>query len=415
MKAWFFTEDAYPYLPDADSYESIRVDLPNKHFDPEKGADLYHKYLDLWCQADELGLEIMNNEHHQTATCMVPAAPLMLAVLARETRRARLLILGNPLPNRVQPLRVAEEMAMIDVLSRGRLEVGYVRSVPYEAAAANIMPLRGSERLWEAHDLIMKAWTHHEGPFNWEGRFFHHRQVNIWPRPYQQPHPPVWVTTGSGPSTAPVARNKHVGAVFLAGYPGIRSIFDAYRENYLKFHDAHAPLDRLAYCALVYVGADADAARRGAEQLLWYMTSNKVPLHWRNPPGYFPPRFAAQVIRGGRTSGIQSFTAARLDDQMRRGNVFAGTPDQVYEQIKRFYEFSGGFGHLLMMGQAGFLSFEDTARSMKLFTNEVYPRLKELTAAHDPDEAAAISARAEAPDLGDARDPFGVEFHRKAS
>ena len=155
---------------------------------------------------------------------------------------------------------------------------------------------------------------------------------------------------------------------------------------------------------------------RGAAPSSCYgTTSNKVPLHWRNPPGYFPPRFAAQVIRGGRTSGIQSFTAARLDDQMRRGNVFAGTPDQVYEQIKRFYEFSGGFGHLLMMGQAGFLSFEDTTRSMKLFTNEVYPRLKELTAAHDPDEAAAISARAEAPDLGDARDPFGVEFHRKAS
>ena len=95
------------------------MNLPNKNFDPDTGADLYHMYLDLWCKADELGLEIMNNEHHQTATCMVPAAPLMLSILARETKKARLLILGNPIANRSQPVRVAEEMAMIDVLSRG--------------------------------------------------------------------------------------------------------------------------------------------------------------------------------------------------------------------------------------------------------------------------------------------------------
>ncbi|MDE0058960.1 MAG: LLM class flavin-dependent oxidoreductase, partial [Defluviicoccus sp.] len=85
MKTWFFTEDAYPYLPDPDTYESIRVNLPNKHYDPDIGADLYHRYLDMWNAADEIGLEIMLNEHHQTATCVVPAAPLMLAILARET------------------------------------------------------------------------------------------------------------------------------------------------------------------------------------------------------------------------------------------------------------------------------------------------------------------------------------------
>ena len=127
MKTWFFTEDAYPYLPDADTYESIRVNLPNKHYDPDKGADLYDMYLDLWCAADEIGLEIMLNEHHQTATCVVPAAPILLGILARQTSRARLLILGNPIANRTQPIRVAEEMAMIDVISRGRLECGFVR------------------------------------------------------------------------------------------------------------------------------------------------------------------------------------------------------------------------------------------------------------------------------------------------
>lgn len=410
MKTWFFTEDAYPYLPDAASYESIRVSLPNKHYDPKVGADLYHMYLDLWCAADEIGLEIMLNEHHQTATCVVPAAPLHLAVLSRETKRARLLILGNPIANRNTPVRVAEEMAMVDVLSRGRLECGFVRGVPYEAAPANVIPFRGAERLWEAHDLILKAWTHHEGPFNFEGRFYHMRQVNIWPRPYQQPHPPVWVTIGSAGSGVKVAGHKYVGAVFLAGYQGIRRIFDGYRRGYREAHGADAPLDRLAYCALIYVGDNERRAREGAEKVLWYMTSNKVAPQWNNPPGYHAPEVAARIMRGQR-GGANVPINPTLDDQMKRGNVFAGTPDQVYEQIKTFWEYCGGFGNLLMMGQAGFLSFEDTISSMKLFHDEVYPRLKELTAGYDPERMAAVRAAQpdrEATDLGE----LGLAFVR---
>jgi alkanesulfonate monooxygenase SsuD/methylene tetrahydromethanopterin reductase-like flavin-dependent oxidoreductase (luciferase family) len=375
-----------------------------------KGADLYHMYLDMWCSADELGLEIMNNEHHQTATCVVPAAPLMLSILARETKRARLLILGNPISNRNQPVRVAEEMAMIDVLSHGRLECGFVRSVPFEAAPANIMPFRGTERLWEAHDLILKAWTTHDGPFNFEGRWFHARQVNIWPRPYQQPHPPVWVTVGSAGTAVPVADHGYVGAVFLAGYPRIRPIFDGYRNAYLAAHGTEAPLDRLGYCALMYIGDNEKKAREGAEQVLWYMTSNKVAPQWNNPPGYHPPPIAAQIMKGAR-GGAGIPLQPKLDEQMARGNVFAGTPDQVYEQIKAFWEYSGGFGHLLMMGQAGFLSYDDTIRSMTLFAQEVYPRLKELTAGYDAGAMKELRAATPDKDLADLG-TFASEFVR---
>ena len=133
MKAWHFSETAYHLLP---AGRDLRVrsasSLPNRHYDPAIGADLYHRYLDEWLLAEDEGLDIMLNEHHQTATCVDPAAPLMLAVLARQSHKARLLIFGNPIANRRQPVRVAEEMAMIDVLSRGRLEAGFVRGVPYE-------------------------------------------------------------------------------------------------------------------------------------------------------------------------------------------------------------------------------------------------------------------------------------------
>ena len=140
IKAWHFSETAYPYLPPAETYQSIRVTLPSKYYDPEKGAALWDRYLDEWCIADDEGVEVMLNEHHQTATCVDPAAPLVLAALARLTKKSRLLILGNPIANRRQPVRVAEEMALADVMSRGRVEVGFVRGVPWEVAAANSNP-----------------------------------------------------------------------------------------------------------------------------------------------------------------------------------------------------------------------------------------------------------------------------------
>ena len=115
--------------------------------------------------------------------------------------------------------------------------------------------------------------------------------------------------------------------------------------------------------------------------------------------------------------GIESPTQApkflnpTLDHQMARGNVFAGTPDQVYEQIKAFWEYAGGFGHMLIMGQAGFLSDEDAVKSMKLYSNEVYPRLRELTKNADP---AELWEKSKAMDAKDGVDlgTFGVEFVR---
>ena len=410
MRTYWFTEDAYHNLPPQDDYESIRVNLPNSNFDPERGHELYNWYLDMWCMAESYGLDLMNNEHHQTATCMVPAAPLMMSILARETSKARLLLLGNPIANRRNPVRVAEEMAMIDVISKGRLDCGFVRGVPYEAAPANRTAHRGSQRMWEAHDMIMKAWTTHDGPFNFEGRWFQSRQINIWPRPYQQPAPPVWVTMGGRSSTTPVAQHKHVGAVFLAGYPRIREIFDGYREDYLKIHGEHAPFDRLAYLGLVFVGETEAKAREGAEKLLWYMSANKVPGYWSNPPGYHPPHIAAQIMKGARGGSGVPLTAT-LDDQMARGNVFAGTPDQVYEQIKNFWEYSGGFGNMLMMGQAGFVTHEETETSMKLYANEIFPRLKELEASTTPAEAWEKSKAMEQRD-NVPLDGFALEFVR---
>jgi alkanesulfonate monooxygenase SsuD/methylene tetrahydromethanopterin reductase-like flavin-dependent oxidoreductase (luciferase family) len=382
MRAWHFSENAYPFLPPQEQYESIRVNLPNRNYDPAKGAALYDRFIDEWQIAEEEGVEIMLNEHHQTATCVDPAAPLVLAALARVTSKARLLILGNPIANRHQPVRVAEEMALVDILSHGRLECGFVRGVPYEVLPAMSNPMRMNERHWEALELIVKAWTNHDGPFSHEGRFFHYRQINIWPRPVQQPHPPVWVSTTSASGAARVGANGFTQATFLTGYDGTRAIYESYRRGWRDAgRGPDVPVNRLAYAALVYVADSEAKAHAGAEKLLWYLNANKVPAHFQQPPGY--AGLAAEVAMmkgaGSRTQGDHANfgRGMKVETAMERGLLFCGTPDQVYAQVKKFYRAVGGFGHLLIMGQAGFLDHDETVAGIRGFAREVYPRLKQ--------------------------------------
>src|SRR6266852_5386179 len=131
MRVYQFTEQ--PYFPAWSAHDgSLRVSLPNARQDPRVAADLLHRYYDEWLIADELGLDIMVNEHHSTATCMSCTAIVALSVLARQTKRARLLVLGYPIGHRGDPLRCAEELATIDVISRGRLDMCFIKGVPYE-------------------------------------------------------------------------------------------------------------------------------------------------------------------------------------------------------------------------------------------------------------------------------------------
>jgi alkanesulfonate monooxygenase SsuD/methylene tetrahydromethanopterin reductase-like flavin-dependent oxidoreductase (luciferase family) len=379
MRIWHFSETAYPHLPPEDDYESVRVSMPNRYYDPEIGYELYQNRIDEWCYADELGIDIMINEHHQTPTCVDPSAPIMTGVLARVTKNARLLILGNPIANRRQPVRVAEEMAMIDVMSKGRLECGFVRSVPYEIAPANSNPVRTTERMWEAHDLILKAWTTHDGPFTFEGEFFHHRMVNIWPRPYQQPHPPIWVTALSTGNATDIAHKGYKLGTFLGGYEKTPPVFNAYRKAYREAgHGDEVPLENLGYSGLIFVGETEEEGRAGGQQLLWYLSHNKLPMHFKNPPGYASIDANVMALKGVQIGVRREGWVPDLDEEMAKGIVFCGTPDQVYDQLKKFYDHVGGFGNLLSMGQAGHLSHEDTKKSLTLLAKEVYPRLKEL-------------------------------------
>lgn len=279
---------------------------------------------------------------------------------------------------------------MIDVISRGRLDAGFVRGVPYEIFGANTNPTQTLERLWEGIDLCVAAWTRHDGPFNFEGKFTHKRQVNVWPRCYQEPHPPIWITGSSDKENIrEVGRRGYTFAMFLQPYEKVREMFDAFRET-ATHGDPEEVRRHIAYMPLVATADTEEKAEKLAQKLSWYLHAKTEP-QFRNPPGYVPVSFNVQALKGkysGRTDAVRTQGLEYLREQ---GVMVYGTPDQVYEQIKTFYDHVGGFGQLLMMQQAGHMTHDEVVSSMTLFAKEVYPRLREEFAFKPAKKAGAAA------------------------
>ena len=373
MRAYYFTEMPYPNYPPeaAERVGSQRVILSNKYCDPVIAADLYERYLEEYEYADDLGLDIMLNEHHQTATCLDSVMPMAAAALARRTSKAKILLLGNPLAHRDNPVRVAEEMAFLDCITHGRLISGFVRGVGTECHPANTSPALTRERFLEAHDLIMKAWTT-PGPFSWEGQFWHFRHVNPWPVPYQQPHPPIWITGSSPDNIRWIADHQYVVAAFLRTHDELEREQKIYRDRCAERGYAEPTPDKFAFMSLVYVAETDELAREEGRELMWYMRQVLHPGFW-NPPGYNSAEGAARIFN----SGVIIPERGTWEELNENGVAIWGSPDTVIRKIKQLYD-RCPIGHLMMMTQAGFMPTEHTRKSLKLFAEEVYPAIREL-------------------------------------
>ena len=194
---YYFTEQPYTGYDPAlqEQYPALRLNLPNSNYDPQIASDLYNRYHDEYQVADDVGFDgIMINEHHTAPFCMQASINITGAVLAKITRLAKILMLGNPLPVVDNPLRLAEELSMIDCISRGRLISGFVRGGGVESLVNNVNPVYNRERFEEAHDLICRR-LDAAGPFRWDGKHFQYRVVNPWALPLQTT-PPSWSRHG---------------------------------------------------------------------------------------------------------------------------------------------------------------------------------------------------------------------------
>ena len=395
MDAWWQCEVPYPFVPKdiLDQADSVRASLPNKYCDPRVAADLFEECLDEFMLCDEQGLNVVAIEHHAGINSLLGANPLLLGILARQTRRVRILTLGTLISLRPDPVRVAEEYATADVISRGRLEVGFVKSGGSEMASNNANPINNVERYWEAIDLVTKALSHQEGPFSWEGKHFTHRHVNIWPRPYQEPHPRLWAATGDPETAAEVGRRGMVNVLVLRGPEGTKKAWTAYRQARDEAGLPKVTTDHFGYAGLVYVGDTHEEGVRIGSKLLWFLNTSlkSAPQFGRFLPGATPPEAAPMVYRsqprsgpeGAKSAASATANAATLlgldaEQAMKRGILFAGSPDTVYRQIMDLYDDVGGFGHLVMVGRSGFMTHAETQKNITLFAKEVLPRLRAI-------------------------------------
>ena len=293
MDAWWMCEVPYPLVPDEvlDAADSVRASLPNRYCDPRVAADLFEEVIDEYLLCDEMGLNVCATEHHAGINSLVGSNPMLVSILARQTRKARILSLGTLVSLRREPVRIAEEYATADVISRGRLELGFVKSGGTEMASANANPVNNIERYWEAIDLIDKALTRHDGPFSLGGQALH-------PSPRQHLAAPLAgaaCACGRRPATR-TPRPRSAAAAWCTRWccavPRARGA--PMRPTATRAREAGlppAPVDNFAYSAFVCVGDTDEEGRRVGAKLLWFLNTSlkSAPQYAQLLPGTAPP------------------------------------------------------------------------------------------------------------------------------
>jgi alkanesulfonate monooxygenase SsuD/methylene tetrahydromethanopterin reductase-like flavin-dependent oxidoreductase (luciferase family) len=374
---YYFSEMPYPETPELDQYPSIRLTYPNKYFNPEMGVQLYRRYICEYAYAETVGFDgLMVNEHHNTPTCMHMSANITAAALIQRTRTAKILLLGNVIALWENPVRLAEEVAMLDLMSGGRVISGFVRGIGIEQFSMNLAPALNRERFQESHDLILKIWSE-PGPFRWEGKHFEFRYVNPWISPVQRPHPPIWIPgIGSTESIKWAARHHYPYVSFLAPMDMAEQWFDLYRETADKEAGYTATPENLGYMTGCFV-ADTDAeARKSYEHFLWRtQVSLKGPMNYYMPVG-MTTRGTNSILTGG--SGGQKRKPVfqmTIDDLREAGGFVVGTPKEVVQRLKEIIT-RLGVGHMLFEGQYGGLPHDLTMHSIELMGKEVLPALR---------------------------------------
>jgi alkanesulfonate monooxygenase SsuD/methylene tetrahydromethanopterin reductase-like flavin-dependent oxidoreductase (luciferase family) len=360
------------------AYETVWVNLPNKFFDPVKGHALYNRYMDELESAEPLGFDgVAVNEHHQTAYGLMPSPIVIAAALARSTKRVKIAILGNALPLRSHPMTIAEEHAMIDVISGGRLISGFVRGIGAEYHTFGLNPTVSHERFHEAHDLIVQAWTR-PGPFAFTGKHYNSEYVNLWPKPLQQPHPPIWVPSQGSRETIEWAAQADHRYTYLQTFSPMKVVqryLQSYRDT-AQGYGYEASDDQLGWAVPVYVADTDEQALREAKVPFELFRNRllKMPFEMLLPPGY-TSRDSLKGMMAAKAAITQDLT---IEFAMENGMIICGSPDTVREQITSYWK-TMRFGNLLTMMHFGTLSQELTKRSMELFAAKVLPAVQALS------------------------------------
>jgi alkanesulfonate monooxygenase SsuD/methylene tetrahydromethanopterin reductase-like flavin-dependent oxidoreductase (luciferase family) len=372
LKFFSFHLMPWPHLPD-DYDGPAWITPPNTLFDPTLGHELYNRYLDELEYAEQVGFDgLVVNEHHQNVYGLMPSPNLFAAMLARRTTTAKLVVLGDALPLYNPPTRVAEEFAILDVVSGGRLIAGMVVGGGPEYYSFGINPAEARRRFAEALDLIIRVWTE-PGPFDFDGEFHQLRYCNVWPQPLQKPHPPVWIPGLGSIETMELVAQRGFGYTCLPYFH-----HDVFEKNYSLFRSTWRAAGRdpdpgqLGWLVPIYVAETDAQARAEFEDHFWYFAHRLLQGLETSPPGYTTARSAVRMIEafGGFLTSVEGW-----DDVIAGEYAIVGSPETV---TARLTERLGalGAGNLLGLFQLGTLPHDLTLANLGLFADQVMPALR---------------------------------------
>ncbi|MFQ5513256.1 MAG: LLM class flavin-dependent oxidoreductase [Myxococcota bacterium] len=377
MKHFLFHLMPYRGLPPdfEKHHDSAWVWVPNELFDPERGQRDYCSYIDQLAEAETLGFHgVCVNEHHQNAYGLMPSPNLIAAMLVMRTQRIRIAVVGNALPLYDPPTRVAEEIAMLDVISGGRIISGQVIGGGPEYFSFSINPAEARTRFAEAHEIIMRAWTE-PGPFEFYGEHYKLRYVNCWPRPLQKPHPPIWIPgAGSLETMEFVAKRRYA-------YMGIPYFhIDFFKRNYAIFRETcekvgySAHPEQMGLLMPIYVGETDEKARREFEEHFWYFQRKLIPGLTLSPPGYTSTRSALRILHALRDGKTFINSCETWEDVERGCFAIVGSPETVAEKIVEHAR-EIGCGNLLGLFQLGDMPPEKARENARRYAEAVMPRV----------------------------------------
>ncbi len=377
----FFHLMAWPYLPE----RPASWPAPARLFDGARAARLLDEYLDEIQLADELGFDWVGcNEHHFSPFGLMASPTVMGGAITQRVKRAKIAMMGSIIPLN-NPIRLAEEYAMVDVLSGGRLVAGMIRGTAHEQLAYYTNPDESRDRFEEAYELITRCWSEPE-PFGWQGTYFKYRTIAIWPQPVQ-PRPPIYVPAGSVQSVHfALARRVGIGAAFVS-MDRAKEQFDLYRTLAREQGWEPEP-EKFLFDHVIHVHEDGARARRELAPALLYFREQLIgPIAASLQMVVQGTKYVDAAERERRRGvGAETILKLDLDQQIEQGYVSVGDPDEVAAQLTRVIRHTG-LGVVNARFHVGTLTHEQTVASMRLFAKEVLPRVRDPRAGALPGRA----------------------------
>jgi alkanesulfonate monooxygenase SsuD/methylene tetrahydromethanopterin reductase-like flavin-dependent oxidoreductase (luciferase family) len=336
--------------------------MPAAAYDTGEGVSVFRGMIERIAFAEKLGFDWVSlSEHHYSPRILTPSPAVAAAYVAARVHTIKIALLG-PIVSHSNPVRIAEELAMLDTIADGRLVVGLLRGTPNETLTYDLNPQESRERTDEGMELILKAWTEPH-PFGWQGRHFRYRTVSVWPRPLQQPHPPTFALGTSREAGAFAARNRIGLGVSYGPFEVMGKVTADYREQCAERGWEPKP-DQIIFRANIVLTETDALAQRAMER--------------------YPAR-APFSLADGVASALLALDNRNIAGEAKPASInralpinFFGGPDTVVDQIRRCREAIGAGVIDLGFNTPGTTDPDALLDALDLFGRTVLPRIRDI-------------------------------------